>query len=69
MQAPVRKRKATTDGEVGSTRRMAAFAAVATSAEIMKKRRGSSRSARPPKALARVPKTKPACTLLVKSDA
>ncbi len=34
----------------------------------MKKRRGSSRSARPKSALTRLPATKPACTLLVSSD-
>ena len=53
----------------GSTSSIAPFASPATKADIMKKRRGSSLSARPKNALDNVPTTNPAWTLLVNSEA
>src|SRR6185369_10194478 len=65
MHIPVMKRSNGTSIEVGSTARISAFAAAATAADPMKKRRGSNRSASPRLALKRLPATKPACTPLV----
>jgi hypothetical protein len=65
METPVRKRKRTTQGEVGPMTRMRAFAAEAMSAAAMKKRRGSKRSESPKNADARLPTTNPAWTALV----
>src|SRR5581483_9918393 len=66
---PVTKRRIGTEGEVGGTARISVLAAQAISAETVNSRRGSYRSARPRKALIRVPSTKPACTALVNSEA
>jgi len=63
------KRITMTRSDIGSIIRMVALAPAAISAETMKKRRASSRSANPRKALPRVPATKPACTLLVSRPA
>jgi len=62
------KRAAKTQPAPGGTSRIEAFAAAATTVEIMNRRRGSTRSARPSVALASVPATNPTCTKLVNSD-
>ncbi len=68
MQAPVTTRASRVQPESGPKTRIAALAAAAIRAATMKKRRGSRRSARPSSALPSDPSTKPAWTLLVKSD-
>ena len=65
MHTPVTTRNSGTNGPAGSTTRINALAAAPTNAEIMKKRRGSRRSASPSAALITLPMTNPACTPLV----
>ncbi len=69
MQAPVRKRKATTAADAGSTSRIAPLAAAATKAAPAKRRFAGMRSARPRIALRSVPATKPTATALENSEA
>src|SRR5689334_2892137 len=64
---PVTARNASAAGDAGSISRNAALAIAPTSAEAAKSRRGSSRSARPSRALTMQPTTKPTCTALVRA--
>src|ERR1700736_3277637 len=65
MQIPVATRSSGVASEAGSTMSSDALASAPAAAAVAKKRRGSTRSARPSNALARQPMTKPTCTPLV----
>ena len=67
IQAPVIKRSNGIKFESGPTTRIKKFAVAAIRAEAMKKRLGSSLSAKPKIAEVRLPTTKPVWTALVKS--
>lgn len=66
---PVIIRSRRTTGERGENNKIAALAEAAITAHMANIMRGGNRSARLNNALAKVPKTKPAATLLDKSDA
>ena len=65
MHTPVTTRSKGAAGEAGLTASSKALASAPTVADAANKRRGSTRSGRPRIALARQPRTNPACTPLV----